>query len=299
MKFFRSLTRYFRDARKSVLRNLSLSVASISCITITLLVVAFSVILSYNVEHFSESIRKDFTVVIFLKSDISKEDIEKIKTKIEATNNVEKLTFVSKDEAISKYGTDDTLGAYINTLDEKSNPFLDSYMLQVKDIENIKNTVDKIKKIEGVNNVNYGEEMVDELLPVFNVINKASIMIVIALILVTAFLIGNTIKLAIFSRKREIEIMRLVGASNIAIKIPFVIEGLFIGILGSVIPIILSVYGYISLYNHFGGKLFGSSIAKLVSPTPFIYYTALILLLIGILVGMFGSYRAVKKYLKI
>ena len=198
MKFFRSLTRYFRDARKSVLRNLSLSVASISCITITLLVVAFSVILSYNVEHFSESIRKDFTVVIFLKSDISKEDIEKIKTKIEATNNVEKLTFVSKDEAISKYGTDDTLGAYINTLDEKSNPFLDSYMLQVKDIENIKNTVDKIKKIEGVNNVNYGEEMVDELLPVFNVINKASIMIVIALILVTAFLIGNTIKLAIF-----------------------------------------------------------------------------------------------------
>lgn len=299
MKFFRSLTRYFRDARKSVLRNLSLSVASISCITITLLVVAFSVILSYNVEHFSESIRKDFTVVIFLKSDISKEDIEKIKTKIEATNNVEKLTFVSKDEAISKYGTDDTLGAYINTLDEKSNPFLDSYMLQVKDIENIKNTVDKIKKIEGVNNVNYGEEMVDELLPVFNVINKASIMIVIALILVTAFLIGNTIKLAIFSRKREIEIMRLVGASNIAIKIPFVIEGLFIGILGSVIPIILSVYGYISLYNHFGGKLFGSSIAKLVSPTPFIYYTALILLLIGILVGMFGSYRAVRKYLKI
>ena len=299
MKFFRSLTRYFRDARKSVLRNLSLSVASISCITITLLVVAFSVILSYNVEHFSESIRKDFTVVIFLKSDTSKEDIEKIKTKIEATNNVEKLTFVSKDEAISKYGTDDTLGAYINTLDEKSNPFLDSYMLQVKDIENIKNTVDKIKKIEGVNNVNYGEEMVDELLPVFNVMNKASIMIVIALILVTAFLIGNTIKLAIFSRKREIEIMRLVGASNIAIKIPFVIEGLFIGILGSVIPIILSVYGYISLYNHFGGKLFGSSIAKLVSPTPFIYYTALILLLIGILVGMFGSYRAVRKYLKI
>ena len=93
--------------------------------------------------------------------------------------------------------------------------------------------------------------------------------------------------------------MRLVGASNIAIKIPFVIEGLFIGILGSVIPIILSVYGYISLYNHFGGKLFGSSIAKLVSPTPFIYYTALILLLIGILVGMFGSYRAVRKYLKI
>ena len=93
--------------------------------------------------------------------------------------------------------------------------------------------------------------------------------------------------------------MRLVGASNISIKVPFVIEGLFIGILGSLIPIALSVYGYTSLYNFFDGKLFGSSLAKLVSPTPFMYYTVFLLLLIGIMVGMFGSYRAVRKYLKI
>ena len=93
--------------------------------------------------------------------------------------------------------------------------------------------------------------------------------------------------------------MRLVGASNISIKIPFVIEGLFIGALGAVIPIILSVYGYTSLYNFFEGKLFGSALAKLVAPTPFMYYTAGLLLIIGVLVGMFGSYSAVKKYLKI
>ena len=141
--------------------------------------------------------------------------------------------------------------------------------------------------------------MVDQLVTIFNVIKKVSIAAVVALIVVTAFLIANTIKLAIYARKREIEIMRLVGASNISIKIPFVIEGLFLGLLGSIIPIIITIYGYSSLYNFFDGKLFSSALAKLIEPTPFIYLSSLLLMIIGILVGMFGSWQAVKKYLKI
>lgn len=299
MKFFRNINRYFRDARKSVLRNFSLSLASISCITITLIVVAFSVILSYNVENFAESIRKDVTVVIFLNSDTDEEARNLIEKEIRATKNVQELKFVSKEDTAESMKNNETFKSIIETWTEETNPLLDSFMLKVKDIDNIKTTVTTIKNIDGVNNVNYGEEMIDQLITVFKVVEKASIAIVISLVIVTAFLIGNTIKLAIFSRKREIEIMRLVGASNVSIKVPFVIEGLFIGILGSLIPIILSVYGYVSLYNFFDGRLFGSSLAKLVSPTPFMYYTSILLLLIGIMVGMFGSYRAVKKYLKI
>ena len=299
MKFFRNLVRYFRDARKSVLRNFSLSLASISCITITLIVVAFATILSYNVENFAEAIRKDVTVVIFLESDTTQEDIKQIEKEIRATKNVEELEFVSKQDTAEKMKDNETFSSIIETWTDETNPLLDSYMLKVKDIDNIKTTVNIIKNIDGVNNVNYGEDMIDQLITVFKVIEKAAIAIVIALVIVTAFLIANTIKLAIFSRKREIEIMRLVGASNISIKIPFVIEGLFIGALGAVIPIILSVYGYTSLYNFFEGKLFGSALAKLVAPTPFMYYTAGLLLIIGVLVGMFGSYSAVKKYLKI
>ena len=93
--------------------------------------------------------------------------------------------------------------------------------------------------------------------------------------------------------------MRLVGASNVAIKVPFLIEGSFIGLLGSIIPIIIMAYGYNSLYNYLNGELFTSSLGRLVAPYPFILQSSLILLGIGILVGMFGSYRAVKKYLKI
>ena len=299
MKFFRNINRYFRDARKSVMRNFSLSLASISCITITLIVVAFSAILSYNVENFAESIRKDVTVVIFLNSDTTETKRNEIEKEIRATKNVEELTFVSKEKTAESLKDNDTFKGIIETWTDKTNPLLDSFMLKVKNIDDIKTTVNVIKNINGVKTVNYGEDMIDQLITVFKVVEKASIFIVVALVVVTAFLIGNTIKLAIFSRKREIEIMRLVGASNVSIKVPFVIEGLFIGMLGSVIPIILSVYGYTSLYNFFKGKLFGSSLAKLVPPTPFIYYISLVLLAIGIVVGMIGSYRAVRKYLKI
>ena len=134
---------------------------------------------------------------------------------------------------------------------------------------------------------------------IFDVIEKVCIGGVIALVLVTAFLIANTIKLAIFSRKTEIEIMRLVGASNIAIKIPFIIEGSFIGFLGAIIPIILNIYGYNKLYTYLGGEFITKSLGELVKPYPFLLYTSLLLMLIGLLVGMLGSQRAVKKYLKI
>lgn len=306
MKGFRAIRRYFRDAIHGVFRNFSLSLASISCITITLIVVAVSLVLSSNVENFSESIRKDVTVVMFLKGDTTSEDEEKIKKELENVQNIEDSTIVFK----SKLESADELKAgndiFATTVDgwtEETNPLLDSYMFKVKDIEKIDDTIEEVKKLsftkDKINNINYGEDIVQQLIVVFNVVEKVCIVAVAALVLVTAFLIANTIKLAIYSRKREIEIMRLVGASNVSIKIPFIIEGLFIGMLGSVLPIVMVIFGYTSLYDFFGGELFGSALASLVVPMPFVYYVSITLLVIGIVVGMIGSYQAVKKYLKI
>ena len=300
MKFFRNIRRYFRDAMKSVIRNFSLSLASISCIAITLIVVGISIVLSYNVENMTDSIKKDVTMVVFLKSDTTEDEVKDIQKKITNMGNIEEIKFKSKKEyAEETKERDEVFSFIVDNWTDETNPLLDSFLIKVKEVEEIKNTASSIKKLDKVELVNYGEDMVDQLITVFDVIRKVSIGAVVALILVTAFLIANTIKLAIFSRKTEIEIMRLVGASNISIKIPFIIEGSFIGILGSIIPIILMIYGYTSLYNYFDGKLFGSSLAMLIEPYPFIYLSSLLLLGIGIVVGMFGSYSAVKKYLKI
>lgn len=300
MRGIRTIQRYIRDAAKSVVRNFSLSLASISCIAITLVVVAFSIIISYNVENFTESIRKDVTMVIFLDKTADKLDYSRIEAAIRDTGNVEKLTFKSKQESAKETAEgNDVFQTIIDSWTDETNPLLDSFELKVRDVDKIKVTADQIKSIDKVNTVSYGEDMVDQLITIFDVVKKVSIGAVVALIVVTAFLITNTIKLAIYARKREIEIMRLVGASNISIKIPFVIEGLILGFLGSIIPVIITIYGYTSLYDFFGGKLFSSTLAKLINPTPFVYLSSLLLVVIGILVGMFGSWQAVKKYLKI
>ena len=300
MRGIRTIKRYVRDSLRSVIRNFSLSLASISCIAITLIVVSFSLVISYNVENFTEQIRKDVTMVIFLDGDATKQDVNRIERDIRNTGNVEKLTFKSKQESAKETANaNEVFSTIISEWTDETNPLLDSFELKLKNVEVIKDTAEKIKKMDKVNTVSYGEDMVNQLITIFDVVKKVSVIAVLALIVVTAFLIANTIKLAIYARKREIEIMRLVGASNISIKIPFVIEGLFLGLIGSIIPIIITIYGYTSLYNFFDGKFFNSALAKLIAPSPFVYLSSLLLMIIGILVGMFGSWQAVRKYLKI
>ena len=301
MKAFRILGRNIRDSFKSVFRNFSLSLASISCITITLIVVAVAIILSINVTNFTKIVERDVTIVAFLDVDITDSEKDDVYDQIISLDNIEmsNVEFIDKME-ISKdmMASSDVFDSIMGEWSKEESPIQDTYQIKVTDINLINKTAEEIKDIENVDIVKYGEGMVEQLVSVFDAIRKGTYIVVLALILVTAFLIANTIKITIMSRKREIEIMRLVGASNINIKIPFIFEGLILGMLGSVIPIVITLYGYTALYDHFGGQLFTNFI-KLVEPTPFIYYTSLALLLIGMIVGMIGSSRAVKKYLKI
>ena len=162
----------------------------------------------------------------------------------------------------------------------------------------VANDNEKIRKLDNISVVRYGENMVDKMISAFSSIEKVTYGIVIALVLVTIFLIINTIKLTISARKREIGIMRLVGASNFTIKTPFIIEGMILGLFGSIVPVLITTYGYLAFYNHFDGYLY-SELIKLIAPEPFIYTTSLVVIGIGMLVGMIGSAGAVKKYLKI
>lgn len=300
MKIFRMLGRNIRDAFKSVFRNFSLSLASISCITITLIIVAISILATLNVNNFAKVMKEDVTMVVFLNTETTAEEEEQIEFQLKNMDNVESVEFRSKEDVKNEMaGTSETLRSIMEEWDEADNPLKDNYLIKVTDIEKIKDTANEIQKIEQVDAVNYGEGMIEQLITAYDAVQKVSLLVVIALIVVTIFLIINTIKLTIFSRKREISIMRLVGASNFTIKNPFVIEGMFLGMLGSIIPILITTYGYLAFYNHFQGYLFSSPLIKLIKPEPFIYYVALLVLVIGIIVGMLGSYRAVKKYLKV
>ena len=299
MKLIRMLTRGVRDAFKSVFRNFSLSIASVSCISITLVVVAIAIIASWNVNSITDSIKKDVTIVVFVNQKATDLDLEKIDSELRDIKNIESVVLKTKEQEKKEMMEESEIFESIMAdWDEDESPLKDSFLIKVTNLEDIKSTVEQIKKIDLIDVVNYGESMVEKMLGAFDVIEKVTIVIVLALVLVNVFLIVNTIKLTIFSRKREISIMRLVGASNFSIKYPFVVEGMVIGMIGSIIPILIVIYGYTYLYTYFDGVIF-SSLIKLIDPQPFVYIVSLIVLGIGIVVGMIGSSRAVRKYLKV
>ena len=299
MKPFRILGRNIRDAFKSVFRNFSLSLASITCIVITLVLVSIGLILSQNVNYFINDLESELTIVAYIKTEIVNEDIASLTSRIKEMDRVTEVVYSTKEEIknemIAEYPEFETI---MNPWTEESNPLLNRYKIKVMDANDIKGVANKIKDMNMIDSVVYGERIVDQILPVFNVVKNVTVIIVLGLILVTTFLISNTIKLTIYARRNEIEIMRLVGTSNIVIKLPFLFEGLFLGVLGAILPIILSIYGYIMLYDNTNGYIF-SNIFRLVKPNPFVFYLAGLLLGVGAVVGMLGSWRAARKYLKI
>ena len=299
MKAIRILKSNIIESFQGVFRNFSLSLASISCITITLLLVGFSILLTENVNYFTEGVENDMTIVVFLERKIDEETIGSIKTAIEELDNIKSIEFDSKNDVkLAMQQESEVFNSILSQYTDDTNPLQDTYLVKVVDLNKIGQTADAIKKIEHVDVVKYGEGSVEELIKIFDLVKKIMYATVIALIVVTAFLIANTIKITIQSRSREIEIRRLVGASNAFIRQPFFFEGIILGFIGSIIPILGCCLGYKYLYEKMGGRIF-TDIIRLVTPNS-VYQTIIITLIaIGVVVGAFGSYRAVRKYLKI
>lgn len=302
MKVFRIIGRSIVNACKSIVRNFSLSMASITCTIITLILVSLGVLVSYNVTNITSEIEKELTVVIFMKKDITSDELINTEKKLKDIDNISDVEFKSKNDIkISMASENDTFAKIIESWGSEINPLQDSFIIKVKNVRDINETVTSIKNLDKIDIVKYSESMVGELVKIFDVVKTATICLVIGLVLVTAFLINNTIKITIFSRRNEIDIMRLVGTSNTVIKLPFLIEGFLIGVIGAIVPILITIFGYIYAYDSLNSLGVSNimSIIHLTSPDQVILKTSLFLLAIGAVVGMFGSVRAVRKYLTI
>ncbi len=299
MKLFRMFGRSFRDAFKSVFRNFSLSLSSITSSTITLVIVAIALMVTLNVQNFTKNLEETLTIVVFVEEGTNEKELEILEQELIDMSNVAEVEFESKLEVKENIQKDsDVMSAVLETWSDEELPLLDTYKVTLKEVETIEEDANSIKELEKVKIVNYGKEYAVTMISAFATIERITYIVVAALIVVTVFLIINTIKLTIFSRKREISIMRLVGASNITIKLPFVIEGMILGLLGAIIPVIFTTYGYLTFYNAFDGVLM-TQMLQLIEPEPFMYEVSLIVVGVGMIVGMIGSSSAVRKYLKV
>ena len=188
MKAFRILRSTISESFKGVFRNFSLSLASISCITITLILVGFAILLSYNVNNFTSEIEKDMTIVVFLDRKVKEEEINEIKTKIEEMDNVKSVAFNSKNEVKEDMQKEsDVFDSILSQYTDETNPLQDTLLVKVVDINDIGKTADEIDEIELTDIVKYGEGSVEELIKIFNIVKKITYIAVIALVLVTNY----------------------------------------------------------------------------------------------------------------
>ena len=223
-----------------------------------------------NINDFTRNLTKSLSIVAFVDSGSSNEEIERIKNEISSIENVKTDEIIYKDrktvkeETLEKAEKGSTIYTIVSTWEDDNNPLQPEFIIYVKDAKKLEKTADDISNIDKVKSVKYAKEVNKQMTPVIDIVQKISIIIIIGLIVVTVFLIGNTIKLTIYARSEEIEIMRLVGISNTVIRLPFVIEGTILGFLGSIIPIAVTIWGYTICYDRLGGILF-SPIIKDVS----------------------------------
>ena len=215
---------------------------------------------------------------------------------INAINGVTKSTYYTKDQEldklIEKQGED---GAELFESYRDENPLGAAYEVEVKDASQIEAISKKIEEIPNV--ATYGGESTENMVQTLQTIQTGGTVFIVGLSVVALFMIANTIKITITARQTEISIMRMVGASNWYIRIPFMLEGMLIGLIGSIIPIIVLIYGYQTIYDYAGGALLSAMLA-LKEPMPFIRDFSLILAAIGAGVGLIGSFVSIRRFLK-
>ena len=298
MKSIKMIPYHLKTAFRNIKRNPAMAISSATAVTITLILVMVFLIIAVNVQSISTSVEESLEIFVQLDALIDdQEEFDRIQAELEAIDHITDVEFSSKDEQMEIFLESDLGGAEYESIFAEENPLSAAFFIEVDDGENLNEVAEACLEIEGVIDAEYGGESAESLIDAFESIRIGGTIFVLALCLLAIFLISNTIKMTIQSRKDSIAIMRDVGASNGFIKVPFVFEGIIISVLGSIIPIALSIWGYNFIYEQMGGVLF-TSLLKMEAPFPFVVYLSLILLGIGIVVGMLGSLFSVSKYLK-
>ena len=299
IRYLRSIPRHFRTAFRSLWRHLAMTFSSASAVSITLTLLMVFIIVAGNISSFTYTIEDSLQIHATISDSVSEEEIQTLKEEIENILYVEKVVFSSKDEELDNYieQNDDSGSGLYEIYRGEGNPLLNAFLIDVQSAADLPYVNNRLIGMEEIVESNYGGDTANEIIEAMEGIRTGGIVFIFALSILAVFLISNTIKSAIHARVDEIAIMRNIGASNGYIKKPFMIEGVVIGILGSLGPILITLFGYKYMYELLDGK-FMMAMFKLQPPLPFTYYVCVILICTGMLVGFVGSYIASTKYLR-
>ncbi|MEG1702461.1 MAG: permease-like cell division protein FtsX [Erysipelotrichaceae bacterium] len=295
IRFIKSLPYHIKTAFKSVARHFAISLSASSAVMVTLLLTSMFLMITTNVSSFTKGIEEGIQIHVTVDPLMSEEkQIAKLQTKLEGIENVKKVVFSNKDKELKAFIKEK--GKIWSVYEGSENPLRDAFIVDVKDADSIDVVSKQILKIDGFEKAEYGGSSINTMISLFKSIRDGGLVFVIALSILAIFLIQNTIKMTIYARNKEISIMRNVGAVNWFIKTPFMIEGMIIGLMGSVIPVLVTCFGYQYIYSQMGNGSF--SMFQFQPVFPFVFILSGILILSGVLVGAIGSFLSVSKYLR-
>lgn len=294
----RNLPKHFKTALQNIWRNGVMSFSSIFAVTITLVLIGVIGVLALNVRDISSNIEEGVSIYVKLERNLDETIESEVGVQINAIEGVSKSTFFTKDQELDKLiKTQGEEGATLFESYRADKPLGAAYEVEVKDASMIAKIAEKIEEIPNVNKATYGGQSTQDMVKTLQTIQTGGSIFIAGLAVVALFMIANTIKITITARQTEISIMRMVGASNWYIRIPFMLEGMLIGIIGAIVPIIILVYGYGMVYDYAGGALMSSMLA-LKAPMPFIRDFSFVLAGLGAGVGLIGSFVSIRRFLK-
>ena len=305
-RFFRHLI----ESLKSPKRNGWMTVAAVSSVTITLSLVAIFASVILNTAKLASDISNNVRIVVYMRKDIAdnsktivkegqtvkNNDYHKIYDALTSMDHVSKVTYSSKEEQYEKLT--ETMGSEWKVFEGDSNPLYDAYIVDTTEHKYVDSVAAEAKKLEGVSEVQDGGANTKKLFALSDFIRVWGLVGAGLLIFIAVFLISNTIRITIISRSREIQIMRLVGAKNSYIRGPFLFEGAWIGLLGSVLPVVLVYFGYNMAYQTMNKNLVAQNLSMI---EPHLFVPAMIgaVSVLGIFIGSLGSSISMRRFLKI
>ncbi|MBB6450356.1 cell division transport system permease protein [Geomicrobium halophilum] len=292
----RTFARHMREGLKNIGRNGWMSFATISAVTMLLFVIGSFSVLMLNANSFISAIENEVEIRAFLELDTDSDEQQNVMQEIANASEVEEVRYLDREEGLDQFI--DSLGSegevYESIRDE--NPFNDALVIQASDPELTENVAAEVNRLEEIETVEYGASILTQLFTVTNYVRIIGGVFILGMLFTTIFLISNTIKLTIISRRDEIQIMKLVGATNRFVRFPFFIEGLLIGIIGAITPIAILVTGYVYLYEFLSTQM---PFITMLEPFPLVWQVSALLIGLSIIVGIWGSQMSVRKFLQV
>ena len=282
-----------KEGFRNVHANRIMSIASICVLVSCLVMTGAAALFSLNVRNIVDKVEKTNETTVYILKDRSELEAKQIGTQLVAIANVEGVTFISKHVAVEQFK--DTLGEQLFNMIKDRDPLNDTYRVSFKDLKKYDETVNQIRQIDGVQSVTDRRSFAHKLATVSSLVNWVSFGIVAALIVVSLFIIANTIRTTMYSRRFEISIMKSVGATNMFVRMPFLVEGMVIGFISAAIAT-----GVLALLYHAGVGVI-ERIGLGIQAIPFtsiLLPMVLAFIAVGVLVGFFGGFISIRKYLK-